>query len=63
MKKNLVGAGVSDLNPAIEFIVSKKRLLKMGREGWGCVGANGFKTIITIFVNVIRVNSIKIISK
>ena len=35
----------------------------MGRGGWGGVGANGFKTIITIFVNVIRVNSIKIISK
>ena len=41
----------------------QKSLFKMGRGGWGGVGANGFKTIITIFVNVIRVNSIKIISK
>ena len=41
----------------------QKSLFQMGRGGWGGVGANGFKTIITIFVNVIRVNSIKIISK
>ena len=33
----------------------------MGRGGWGGVGANGFKANITIFVNVIRVNIIKII--
>ena len=38
MKKNLVGAGIPDLNPAIEFIVSEKVFLKwvVGAGGvWG----------------------------